>query len=418
MRILSVVSTRPELIKMAPVLKELRRRGVESVFVTTGQHYDAALFRDFVSELGLPEPDENLMVGSGSQAYQTGESLKRLEAVVEKYAPDAVLAEGDTNSVLAAALASQKLLVPFGHVEAGLRSFDRTMPEEINRIMTDNCSEALFAPTETSALNLLLEGIPRRKVFVTGNTIVDACMQNVGIARKKSRVTAGLGFRDFIVFTCHRKENTTPEKLAAIVKVLAAIRRNVVFPVHPRTRELLKKAGLYGRIEAMGHVRLLQPLGYVDFLALMDASRAVVTDSGGLQEEAAVLGKKCVVLRENTERPEALDCNAVLAGMDARRVAAALKDLRVKKAPCPFGDGRAAERIVSILRRGGIGVESSSFIGSDYPEYALVKPAAGRSIAEFEKRGETVQLLFENGKPRYPDSKRILRRGDELLVKG
>ncbi|VVB68311.1 UDP-N-acetylglucosamine 2-epimerase [Candidatus Norongarragalina meridionalis] len=412
MRILSVVSTRPELIKMAPVLRELQRRRIDGVFVTTGQHYDAGLFGDFISELGLPEPDENLTVGSGSQAYQTGESLKRLEAAFLKYEPDAVLAQGDTNSVLAAALASQKLLVPFGHVEAGLRSFDRTMPEEINRIMADHCSEILFAPTETSALNLLLENVPKRKVHVTGNTVVDACMQYVKVARKKSRITAGL--RDFVVFTCHRKENTTPEKLAAMVRVLAAIRRNVAFTMHPRTAELLKKTGLYGKIERMGHVKLLPPLGYLDFLALMDASRAVVTDSGGLQEEAAVLGKKCVVLRENTERPEA--GNVVLAGMDAGRVSRALEDVRVKKAACPFGDGRASERIVSILKKGGFGVESSSFIGSDYPEYALVKADGKRSVAEFEKRGGEVRLLFENGKPRYPNSKCVPRRGDELLI--
>lgn len=424
MKVLSVVSTRPELIKMAPVMKEVERRGIEHVFVATGQHYDLKLFAGFFDGLGLTPPKEKFELASGSQAFRTGAALQKMEGVVEKHSPDVVLAEGDTNSILAAAIASQKLLVPFGHVEAGLRSFDRTMPEEINRVMCDHCSELLFAPTELSALQLLLEKIPKKKVFITGNTVVDACMQHLEAAKEKSRILGELDFDEFVVFTCHRKENTSPEQLPNIIEVLSSIPRNVVFPIHPRTENALKGAGLYKKLESLKHVKVLPPLPYLDFLLLMNSSQALVTDSGGLQEEATVLAKKCVVLRENTERPEAMTENVVLAGLNAERVSEALEDVSVKKAPCPFGDGRAAQKIVDVLEKkaeaGELKVEASSFVETNYPEYELVRVTgefAGKTVEDFEKQDGEVNLLFENGRARYPRADHVLREGESLLVK-
>ena len=414
LRVLSVVSTRPELIKMAPVLKALARRrrsGVESVFVTTGQHYDQELFGVFVRELGLPQPDENLAVGSGSQAFQTGESVKRIERVITKYAPNVVLAEGDTNSVLAAALAAQKLSVPFGHVEAGLRSFDRTMPEEINRIAADHCAELLFAPTERSALNLLLEDVPKNKVFITGNTIVDAVKQNLPLARKRSKIRSSLPPKYYLL-TLHRKENTdSPQRLKAIFSAVGRLGAPVVFPMHPRTKKFVAKYGV-----ALKNVLVVPPLGYFDFLAAEEGAKAILTDSGGVQEEACVLGKRCVVLRENTERPEALGANCVLAGTDARRIIAESRK-PASRGACPFGDGKAGERIVSILLGNDLRVESSDFVGRGYPERALLPAVAGWTVARFEKKFGGVGVLFEGGRmARYPSPGRVLKKKDLLLV--
>ena len=255
MKLLSVISTRPELIKMAPIIKETLKRKIDHVFITTGQHYDYQLFQGFVHTLGLPAPNEDLEVGSGSQAFQTSISLLKLEEVIKRHNPDAVMAEGDTNSVLSAALAAQKLLIPFVHIEAGLRSFDRTMPEEVNRVLSDHCSELLAAPSAASKKNLLLERIPEEKIAITGNPIVDVFFEHIKKA-DSSEVVQNIKFKDFCLLTLHRKENVDDvEKLKIMISILGKIKYNIVFPIHPRTKTIAIQNNLLAKLTALKNVQ-------------------------------------------------------------------------------------------------------------------------------------------------------------------
>ncbi|WP_042697871.1 non-hydrolyzing UDP-N-acetylglucosamine 2-epimerase [Thermococcus sp. PK] len=372
-----VFGTRPEIIKLAPVIRAFERKGIEPLIIHTGQHYDYEMSKIFLEELELHKIDYHLEVGSGTQAYQTGIAMIKIEEVLMEEKPDVTLVQGDTNTVLAGALASVKLKIPVAHVEAGLRSFDRTMPEEINRILADHASEILFAPTEDAKKNLEREGIVEG-VYVVGNTIVDAVLQNSEIAERKSRIleTLGLEPKEYALLTAHRAENTdSEENLKKLVEIIESLPIPVVYPVHPRTEKRLKSFGLWERLEAKEHVVLTKPLGYLDFLKLQKNAKFVLTDSGGVQEESIILNVPCLTLRYNTERPETIKAGGnVLVGLEKDRVLCYVDKLlndeefygRMASAKNPFGDGKAGERIVEILltlyERGELKVKSSRFI--------------------------------------------------------
>jgi len=356
MKISIVLGTRPEIIKMSPVIRECERLGLDYFILHTGQHYSYNMDRVFFEQLELPEAKYNLEVGSGSHAEQTGKMLIGIEKVLQKEEPNVVLVQGDTNTVLAGALATVKLGIKVGHVEAGLRSYDRRMPEEINRILADHSSDFLFAPTDKSKQILLNEGITEEKIFVTGNTIVDAVLQNLKISKSRGSVLNDMGLKSdhYLVATVHRQENVDDEKrFRGIVEGLERIRTEIglelVYPVHPRAKENLKRFGL-----ELNNVRLVEPLDYLSFLELESEAQLVLTDSGGVQEEACILGVPCVTLRDNTERPETLDVGSnVLAGTNSDRIVERVKLMLSKDIGWenPFGDGNAGSRIVGILRR-------------------------------------------------------------------
>jgi len=314
MKICTVVGSRPQFIKAASLSPELRRAHVE-ILVHTGQHYDYEMSRVFFDELPIPAADYNLGIGSGPHGAQTGSMMASIEQVLITEAPDCVLVIGDTNSTLGGALAAAKLGLRVGHVEAGLRSHRRTMPEEINRVLTDHLATWLFCPTETAVRNLAREGLTDG-VSMTGDVLHDTLAQALPIARTKSRILTrlGVGERQFVLATLHRAENTDDrERLAAFARALPAVGRPIVFPVHPRTRAALTAAGLWTALTATAGLRLTDPVGYLDSLRLTEAALVVATDSGGLQREAHALGVPCIVLREETEWVETLEGGTVLA---------------------------------------------------------------------------------------------------------
>lgn len=354
MKVAIVVGTRPEIIKMAPLVRACAEREVPYLLLHTGQHYSYEMDGVFFEELGLPVPHANLSVGSGTQAYQIGAIVSGIAPIYERERPDWVLVEGDTNSVLAAALAGQKLGLRVGHVEAGLRSYDRGMPEEINRILTDHLSDHLYAPTAHARATLLGEGVAPARVFVTGNTVVDE-LQRQRPRAEATGVAARFGVtpRRYAVATVHRAENTDHEaRLRGIVRglseVAAATGLEVLCAVHPRTTQRLQAMNLdWGR-----GVRALPPLPYLDFLGLHAQAALTLTDSGGLQEEACCLGVPCVTLRDNTERPESVEVGAnTLVGAETERIVAGARLMlgRDNGWANPFGDGRAAHHIVDAL---------------------------------------------------------------------
>lgn len=372
-----VFGTRPEIIKLSPVIRAFERKEIKPLLIHTGQHYDYEMSKIFLEELDLNGIDYHLEVGSGTQAQQTGIAMMKIEEVLIKEKPDVVLVQGDTNTVLAGALASVKLKIPVAHVEAGLRSFDRTMPEEINRILADHASEVLFAPTEETRQNLENEGI-REGVYVVGNTIVDAVLQNSEIAERKSKILERFNLKPklYAVLTAHRAENTdNEENLRKLVDIIKSLPIKVVYPVHPRTEKKLKSLNLWKELEKSENVILSKPLGYLDFLKLLKNSKLVLTDSGGIQEESIILGIPCLTLRYNTERPETVKAGGnVLVGLEKERVLYYVNKLlnddkfyqKMANAENPFGDGKSGERIVNILielyKRGELKVRSSRFI--------------------------------------------------------
>lgn len=354
MTIAIILGTRPEIIKMAPVIRECQRRGLNFCIIHTGQHYSYQMDRIFFEQLELPQPDHNLDVGSGNHGEQTGRILADLEAVLMEERPDVVLVQGDTNTVMAGALAASKLHIKVGHVEAGLRSYDRSMPEEINRVVADHISDYCFAPTEISKANLLKEGIAEEKIHVTGNTIVDSVYQNLEIAMRKVNILGDLGLepKGYFLVTAHRQENVdNKERLGEIIRGLEMVKSEfglpVVFPVHPRTRKMVESFGF-----ELDGIRAIEPLGFLEFLQLEAGARLALTDSGGVQEEACILGVPCVTLRDNTERPETLDVGAnVLAGAKSQRIMDCARKMIVTR-ECwknPFGEGNTGQRITNIL---------------------------------------------------------------------
>jgi UDP-N-acetylglucosamine 2-epimerase (non-hydrolysing) len=356
-RIAVILGTRPEITKMAPVIRELEKGGADYFILHTGQHYSYNLDKVFFEQLKLPQAKYNLATGSGSQAKQTAEALVGVEKVLQEEKPGTVLVEGDTNSVLAGALAAVKLHIKVGHVEAGLRSYDRNMPEEINRILTDHCSDYLFAPTEKARTILLGEGIPAEKIFVTGNTIVDAIHQNLELAEKESNTLEILHLTpgEYFLVTLHRQENVDNQaRFASILEGLSKIAANfnlpVIYPVHPHSRKRMGEFNLNAP-----NLTLIEPADYFSFLKLESNARLILTDSGGVQEEACIIGVPCVTLRDNTERPETLEVGAnILAGTSSERILECVQTMLGKKKDWqnPFGDGKAGERIAGIITGG------------------------------------------------------------------
>ena len=349
MRFLTVLGARPQFIKAAPLSVALRRRFTE-ISVHTGQHYDHQMSAVFFEQLGIPAPDHHFGVGSGPHGAQTGAMLTRLEEVMQRERPDVVLVYGDTNSTLAGALAAAKLQIPVAHVEAGLRSFNRAMPEEINRVVTDHLSTWLFAPSALAERQLAAEGVCRG-VHVVGDIMLDAVLQHAERARQISpypeaaHVSAGA----FYLCTVHRAENTDhPERLRGILDGLARLDQPVVLPLHPRTRKRLAEFGL----TPQPNVRVIEPVGYLDMLQLERSASAILTDSGGVQKEAYYLEVPCVTLREETEWTETTDLGwNLLAGTEPDAILTAVERHRQGRHPHPplYGTGDAAERIVRVF---------------------------------------------------------------------
>ena len=348
-----ILGTRPEIIKMSPIIRECEARNLDYFILHTGQHYSYEMDRAFFENLELPEPKYNLDVGSGTHAEQTGKILVGIEKVLMHEKPDIVLVQGDTNTVIAGALAAAKLRIQVGHVEAGLRSFDRTMPEEINRVVADHISDYLFAPTETARRHLQNEGIEESKICVTGNTIVDAVFQNRDISKRRADIlgTLGLEPKGYFLVTSHRQENVdNPDTLRSIIAGLEAVHREyslpIILPMHPRTRKMVERF----RISLEG-ISIMNPIGFLEFLQLESNARLVLTDSGGVQEETCILGVPCVTLRENTERPESVEVGAnVLAGRDSAEILRCVQHMLEQNGRWsnPYGDGTAGSMIAAI----------------------------------------------------------------------
>jgi UDP-N-acetylglucosamine 2-epimerase (non-hydrolysing) len=349
--ILHVVGARPNFVKAAPVLRAIRERDIRQTLVHTGQHYDRNMSDVFFTQLEIPEPDFNLEVGSGSHASQTAEIMRRFEPVVLERKPDITLVYGDVNSTVAAALVCSKLLVPVGHVEAGLRSFDRTMPEEINRIVTDRLSDVLFTPSEDGDVNLLREGVPKERIHLVGNVMIDSLVQLLPAARSCSK--DGVPAR-FALVTLHRPSNVDDgETLRGILDCLTKVSKdlNIIFPVHPRTRQRISEFEINSE-----NLRLLDPMPYIEFLSLQTRAAVVITDSGGIQEETTYLGVPCLTLRQNTERPITVTSGTnILVGDDRESLVSELRKIlegkQKKGSTPPLWDGHAGDRIADILQQ-------------------------------------------------------------------
>lgn len=368
MKVGIVVGTRPEIIKMAPVIRQCQEREIPYFIIHSNQHYSEEMDSIFFKELHLPQPHYNLGVGSGLHSNQTGNILIKMEPILVDEKPDVVLVQGDTNTVLAGALAASKLGIKVGHIEAGLRSYDRTMPEETNRIMTDHISDYLFAVGPNQHKILSKEGIDNDKIFTVGNTVSDSLFQHLEISAQKSTILQDLGVSDksYFLVTAHRASNVDvssnlKELLALFDQLHAKYSQTIVWPIHPRTQAKLKEFN----IEVPAYLKLLPPIGYLDFIQLQKHARLILTDSGGIQEEACLLGVPCITLRENTERPESIEVGAnVLVGRDGdKAVAAADKWLSADEFSWenPFGDGHVAETILDIIT-GTEKVESETII--------------------------------------------------------
>jgi len=350
--ILHIVGARPNFMKAAPVLAALKRRGIRQSLVHTGQHYDANMSEVFFGQLCMPAPDVNLEVGSGTHAQQTASIMSRLEPVLLELRPDLTMVYGDVNSTIAAALVCTKLVIPIAHVEAGLRSFDRTMPEEINRLLTDQLGELLFTPSVDANSNLKREGVDSARIHFVGNVMIDTLVRLLPLAKMPRLLETP---ESYALVTIHRPSNVdNPDTLAQIVRSLEKIgeRIPVLFPVHPRTRARIAKAGV--TIGDSSRLQLLGPLGYLEFLALQRSATVVITDSGGIQEETTFLGVPCLTLRENTERPVTvtIGTNLLVGGNPhqlVEHVARISEGSRKRGMIPPLWDGAASERIADVI---------------------------------------------------------------------
>ena len=414
--IMIVAGTRPEAIKLAPIIEWLNILDLDYVFIWSGQHYDFEMSKIFFEQLGLPKPDKDLDIKSGTHAEQVATMTLKLERIIDIHKPSVVVAQGDTNTVVASALTAAKKLIPFAHVEAGLRSWDRTMPEEINRVIADAVAELHFAPTTLAAINLMHEGVPLKKIHITGNTIVDIVYKYMDRATRTGKELLdelGLERGGYILVTIHRQENTdSPQRLRNIVKALVEIseRYTIVFPIHPRTINKLKEYNLWKNLVSQKNIHVLKPLGYFQFLGLLMNTLLVLTDSGGLQEEACILRIPTLTLRYNTERPETvlLGINKVI-GVEAKNIiretfrAVKIRDELIKKTrelENPFGDGRAGERIAKILKvavDNGLQVEAVDTREDPYITYSLIKLSDIKKLSN--KYYDIVALYDDKGIP-------------------
>lgn len=360
MKIINICGARPNFMKIAPLMRAFAgENAIDAMIVHTGQHYDDSMSKAFFDDLKLPRPDVNLEVGSASHAVQTARIMERFEPIVLEQKPDAVLVVGDVNSTIACGLVAAKLHVPLVHVEAGLRSNDRTMPEELNRVLTDAISDLLFVTEPSGVENLRREGVPDDRVHFVGNVMIDTLRSHQEMAAKSSVLSdLQLQPQQYGALTLHRPANVDdPAVFSRICDALDQIQQDIaiVFPVHPRTRANLHRNGLMTRLEQMSNLRLVDPLGYLDFLKLMTEAAIVLSDSGGIQEETTVLGVPCITLRENTERPVTIDVGTnQLVGTDPHKILAAYQKARsghIQHRIPELWDGKAAERIAHVLSR-------------------------------------------------------------------
>jgi len=351
-KIVCVVGARPNFIKIAPLFKEFKKyKKIKPILVHTGQHYDFKMSEIFFKNLRIPKPNYNLKVGSGSHSRQTAMIMMRLEPIIYKEKPNLIMVFGDVNSTLAGALAAAKLNIPVAHIEAGLRSYNKEMPEEINRVLTDHISDFLFCPTETAVKNLEKEGI-KKGIYNTGDIMYDAFLKNIKIARKKSKILKNLKTKpnNYVLLTIHRPSNTDNlKKLEEIIKAVGESGEEIVFPVHPRTRKQLRKISLL----KYNNIKIIKPVGYLDMLVLEKNSKKILTDSGGIQKEAYWLKKPCITLREETEWPETVkDKWNILVGNGKRKIIKAINNFNPRSVQKKyFGNGRTAEKIVKIITR-------------------------------------------------------------------
>ncbi len=349
MKIGIVLGTRPEIIKLSSIIRELQNQDINFFIIHTNQHFNENMDKVFFKELQLPLPNYNLNINSCPHYEMIGKMILKLGKIYEREKPDIILVQGDTNSTLAGAITANKLNIKIGHVEAGLRSYDKSMPEEINRILTDHISEFLFCPTQKQADILIREGIEKEKIYIVGNTIVDALYQNIKIAQKKYKING-----NYILLTIHRPSNVDNKEnlekiLKGIEKIISHFKIPVIFPIHPRTRKNIEKFN----IKIPQEIKLIEPQGYLKFLILLKNSRLIITDSGGLQEEGCILNIPCITIRENTERPNTVEIGAnVIAGIEPDNIFNAAQKMLNQKSKWknPYGDGKTAIKIIEILK--------------------------------------------------------------------
>ena len=428
---MSIIGTRPEIIKMAPIIAEIDERKINQVVLHTGQHYDKEMSDNFFRDLEIRAPDYNIHVGSGSHGKQTGHMMEGIEEILIRENPDIVLVQGDTNAVLAGALVAAKLHIAVGHVEAGLRSFDLTMPEEVNRRAADICSSMYFIPTEESAINLLAEGFSRKNLIITGNTVVDACFRHLKIAEKKGFSEKSLkdlnidNMENILTLTMHRAENVdVKSRVENIIDALKELNNmDIIFPIHPRTKNTLENFGLFDELNDLDHVHIIKPIGYLDFLLLTSKSTLILTDSGGLQEEAITLNVPALTLRYNTERPETVTAGGnILVGSNkdaildnARKI---LNDKafaeKMKNAPNPYGQGDAAKKTVDSIEKyydnGLLTITAPEDIMGSFTR-KIDKISENISVKDFEERETAlIRMAYDGERMMFPE--------DELNLNG
>jgi len=357
MKIAIILGTRPEIIKLSSIIKKMEEDKMNYFVIHTNQHFSENMDKIFFDELKLPIPKYNLNIHSCSHGEMVGRMLIDIEKILLDEKPDIVLVQGDTNSVLAGALTSSKLGIKIGHIEAGLRSFDKNMPEEINRIITDHISDYLFVPTENAKDNLLDEGINRQNIFIVGNTIVESISQNLNLARKKDTLKKlGLAKKGYALLTIHRPENTdNPKRLKSIFegikKILKVTKLKIIFPIHPRTKKVFEDSKLNNYLN-LDNLLVTAPLGYLDFLNLEENAKVILTDSGGIQEEACIIHVPCITLRNNTERPETVNIKSnILVGTNIKQIVWAFKKMENKKNDWkqPFGKNNVSKKILDVI---------------------------------------------------------------------
>lgn len=437
-KVIIIAGTRPEFIKLAPLIKLMEKdQEFTLLFIDSGQHYDYNLNKKIMNDLELTSPKININVGSGTHGYQIGMMIIEIEKILKKHNPDIVIAQGDTNTVIATALATRKINKCFMHLEAGIRSFDKRMPEEVNRILTGECSMYHLAPTERAALNLLFEGIDRKSIFIVGNTIVDAVLQTKEIAHSKSKIFDELNIKNehpLVLITLHRPANVdNKNNLELFVNTLINLTDfQFIFPIHPRTKNNLKKFNLLRKIEKAENIIHTNPLGYLDFSYLFSKSFCVLTDSGGIQEEASILKVPCITLRNNTERPETIEYGSnILVGRDMKKLKSEL--YHIKSDPNylkgsddknPFGNGKAASKIVELIKQLKINdllnyKDSKLWKGIPIKTLSTVNEQDNQlSVKEYEdKYFSEIQIIFDKkGNAHFPYDNRFLKKDEKLLI--